>query len=50
MDKNELVSGILGAFSRTLNAALADTGRKDIRFDWRLTPAPQEQTLRAELR
>jgi flagellar motor switch protein FliN/FliY len=42
MDKNELVSGILGAFSRTLTAGLTDTGRKDIRFDWRLTPSPQE--------
>lgn len=44
MDKNELVSGILGTFSRALSEALAATGPQDIRLDWRLTPSPQDDT------
>jgi flagellar motor switch protein FliN/FliY len=42
MDKNELVSGILGTFSRALAEALAETGPEDIRLDWRLTPSSHE--------
>ena len=42
MDKNELVSGILGTFSHALAEALAETGPEDIRLDWRLTPSSPE--------
>jgi len=41
MDKNELVSGILDAFSRAVAAALSETGPEAIRLDWSLTTSPQ---------
>ena len=42
MDKHELISGILDAFTRAVSEALSETGPEDIRLDWSLTPAPQE--------
>lgn len=42
MDKNELVSGILDAFSRAVAEVLTETGPEEIRLDWSLTPAPQD--------
>jgi flagellar motor switch protein FliN len=39
MDKNELVSGILEAFSGALTQALAETGPEEIRLDWSLAPS-----------
>jgi flagellar motor switch protein FliN/FliY len=41
MDKNELVSGILDAFSRAVAAALSEAGPETIQVDWSLTPSPQ---------
>ena len=41
MDKKELVSGILDAFSRAVAAALSETGPEAIRLDWSLTTSPQ---------
>ena len=38
MDKNELVSGILDAFTRAVSEALAETGPEEIRVSWSLTP------------
>jgi flagellar motor switch protein FliN/FliY len=42
MDKNELVSGILDAFTRAISQALAETGPEEIRVNWSLTPLPQD--------
>lgn len=42
MDKNELVSGILDAFTRAVSDALAATGPEEIRVTWSLTPLPQD--------
>jgi flagellar motor switch protein FliN len=41
MDKNELVSAILDAFSRAVGAALSETGPEAIQLDWSVTPSPQ---------
>jgi flagellar motor switch protein FliN/FliY len=41
MDKHELISGILDAFTRAISEALSETGPEDIRLSWSLTPAPQ---------
>lgn len=41
MDKNELISGILDAFTRAVSEALSETGPEDIQLDWSLTPDPQ---------
>ena len=41
MDKNELVSGILDAFSRAIAAALSETGPETIQLDWSLAASPQ---------
>jgi len=41
MEKNELVSGILDAFSRAVAAALSETGPEAIQIDWNLTTSPQ---------
>jgi flagellar motor switch protein FliN len=42
MDKNELVSGLLDAFTRAVSEALAETGPEEIRVSWSLTPLPQD--------
>ena len=42
MDKHELISGILDAFTSAVSEALSETGPEDIRLDWSLTPAPQD--------
>jgi flagellar motor switch protein FliN len=42
MDTNELVSGILDAFTRAVSGALAETGPEEIRVSWSLTPLPQD--------
>ncbi len=42
MDKKELVSGILDAFSRALAEALTETGPEEIRLDWSLASSPQD--------
>ena len=42
MDKNELVSGILDAFTRAVSDALAETGPEEIRVSWSLTPLPED--------
>jgi flagellar motor switch protein FliN len=42
MDRHQLISGILGAFAGAISEALSETGPEDIRVDWNLTPAPQE--------
>jgi flagellar motor switch protein FliN/FliY len=34
MDKNDLVSGFLGVFSRAITEALAATGPEDLRLEW----------------
>lgn len=44
MDKNELVSGLLEAFSGALTQALAETGPEEIRLDWSLAASPQEDS------
>jgi flagellar motor switch protein FliN/FliY len=44
MDKNQLISGILDAFTRALSDALAETGPEDIRVDWILAPDAQDDT------
>jgi flagellar motor switch protein FliN/FliY len=41
MDKQQIISGLLDAFSRAASQALAETGPEDIRIDWSLTPSPQ---------
>jgi len=38
MSKHELISGILGAFTRAVSEALSETGPEDIQLDWSLTP------------
>jgi len=38
MDKHQLISGILDAFTRAVSAALSETGPEDIKLDWSLTP------------
>jgi flagellar motor switch protein FliN len=43
MDKHELISGILGAFTRAVSEALSETGPEDIQLDWSLTPNPQDE-------
>jgi flagellar motor switch protein FliN/FliY len=42
MDKQQLISGILDAFTRALSEALAETGPEEIRVTWSLTPLPQD--------
>jgi len=42
MDKHELISGILEAFGRAVSEALSESGPEDIRLDWSLTPAAQD--------
>ncbi|MCU1336592.1 MAG: flagellar motor switch protein FliN [Bryobacterales bacterium] len=42
MDKHELISGILDAFTRAVSEALSEAGPEDIRLDWSLTPDPQD--------
>jgi flagellar motor switch protein FliN/FliY len=42
MDKHELISGILGAFTRAASEALLETGPEDIQFDWSLTPTREK--------
>ena len=41
MEKKELVSGILDAFSRAVAEALTETGPEEIQLDWSLTSSPQ---------
>jgi flagellar motor switch protein FliN/FliY len=41
-DQHELLSGILGAFTRAISGALSEAGPEDIRLDWSLTPDPQD--------
>lgn len=41
MEKQELVSGILGAFARAVSDALSENGPEEIRLDWSLTPDPE---------
>ena len=41
-DKQQLISGILDAFTRALSGALAETGPEEIRVNWSLTPLPQD--------
>jgi len=41
-DKQQLISGILDAFTRTVSEALAETGPEEIRVNWSLTPLPQD--------
>jgi flagellar motor switch protein FliN/FliY len=38
MDKQELISGILGAFTRAVSEGLSETGPEDIQLDWSLGP------------
>ena len=42
MDKHQLISGILDAFTRAVSETLSETGPEDIRLDWSLTPTPQD--------
>lgn len=42
MDKQQLISGILDAFTRAVSEALAETGPEEIRVNWSLTPLPQD--------
>jgi flagellar motor switch protein FliN/FliY len=42
MDKQQLISGILDAFTRAVSEALAETGPEEIRVTWSLTPLPQD--------
>jgi flagellar motor switch protein FliN/FliY len=42
MDKHQLISGILDAFTRAVSESLSETGPEDIRLDWSLTPTPQD--------
>ena len=41
-DKQQLISGILDAFTRAVSGALAETGPEEIRVNWSLTPLPQD--------
>jgi len=41
MDKQQLISGILDAFTRAVSEALADTGPEEVRVNWSLTSLPQ---------
>jgi flagellar motor switch protein FliN/FliY len=42
MDKQQLISGILDAFTGALSSALAETGPEDIRVNWTLTANPKD--------
>jgi flagellar motor switch protein FliN/FliY len=44
MDKQQLISGILDAFTRAISEALAETGPEEIRVNWSLTPLPQDES------
>jgi flagellar motor switch protein FliN/FliY len=41
-DKQQLISGVLDAFTRALSEALAKTGPEEIRVNWSLGPLPQD--------
>ena len=42
MDKHQLISGTLDAFTRAVSQALSDAGPEDFRLDWSLTPDAQD--------
>jgi len=42
MDKQQLISGILDAFTRAVSDALVKTGPEEIRVNWSLTPVSQD--------
>jgi flagellar motor switch protein FliN len=42
MNKHELISGILDAFTRAVAEALSEAGPEDVQLDWSLTPDPQD--------
>jgi flagellar motor switch protein FliN len=42
MDKHELISGVLDAFTRAVSEALSEAGPEDVRLDWSMTPDPQD--------
>jgi len=44
MDKQQLISGILDVFARTLSQALAETGPEEIRVSWSLAPLAEDNT------
>jgi flagellar motor switch protein FliN/FliY len=44
MDRQQLISGLLDAFTRAVSEALAETGPEDIRINWSLAPDPQGDT------
>ena len=44
MDKHQLISGILDAFTRAVSEALSETGPEEIQLDWSLTPDADSQT------
>ena len=44
MDKQQLISGILDAFTRGVSEALAETGPEEIRVSWSLTPPSQDDS------
>jgi flagellar motor switch protein FliN/FliY len=45
MDKHELISGLLGAFTRAVSEALSETGPEDIELNWSLHPNLGEDPL-----
>jgi flagellar motor switch protein FliN/FliY len=42
MDKQQIISGLLDAFTRAVSEALAETGPEEIRVNWSLTPLTQD--------
>jgi flagellar motor switch protein FliN/FliY len=42
MDKQQIISGLLDAFTRSVSEALAETGPEEIRVNWSLTPLTQD--------